>query len=146
MGVNANTFASLRSRARDLKKPDISTKDVTPALTSAIASVPDGMASGVLAGVNPVYGLYTLIVGMPVTALAASTQIMVFNTTSAMTLVAADGLGDRSGADRAQALFALALVCGIFQLALGILGLGTSGSSGGSLNRRPMEIHSSCRW
>jgi SulP family sulfate permease len=61
---------------------------------------------------------------MPVTALAASTQIMVFNTTSAMTLVAADGLGDRSGADRAQALFALALVCGIFQLALGILGLG----------------------
>jgi SulP family sulfate permease len=124
MGVNANTFASLRSRARDLKKPDISTKDVTPALTSAIASVPDGMASGVLAGVNPVYGLYTLIVGMPVTALAASTQIMVFNTTSAMTLVAADGLGDRSGADRAQALFALALVCGIFQLALGILGLG----------------------
>ncbi len=124
MGTNAGTFASLRGRARNLKKPDISKKDVTPAITAAIANVPDGMASGVLAGVNPVYGLYTLIVGTPVTALTASTRIMIFNTTSAMTLVAADGLGSRSGDDRAQALFALALACGVFQLAMGILGLG----------------------
>src|SRR6478609_3693208 len=124
MGTDAGTFASLRGRARNLKKPDISKKDVTPAITAAIANVPDGMASGVLAGVNPVYGLYTLIVGTPVTALTASTRIMIFNTTSAMTLVAADGLGSRSGDDRAQALFALALACGVFQLAMGILGLG----------------------
>ncbi len=114
----------LRERFGAIKRPDFGKKDVTPAITSAIASIPDGMASGVLAGVNPVYGLYTLIIGMPVTAMIASTQIMVFNTTSAMTLVAADGLGDRTGEDRIQALFALALVCGIFQLALGLLGLG----------------------
>jgi MFS superfamily sulfate permease-like transporter len=41
-----------------------------------------------------------------------------------MTLVAADGLGDRTGEDRVKALLALALVCGIFQLAMGLLGLG----------------------
>jgi SulP family sulfate permease len=120
----SDKLGGLRARVHQVKRPDIGKKDVTPAITSAIASIPDGMASGVLAGVNPVYGLYTLIAGMPVTALAASTQIMVFNTTSAMTLVAADGLGDRTGDDRVQALFALALVCGIFQLALGLLGLG----------------------
>ncbi len=124
MSAAASSIASLRKRAGAIKRPDLGKKDVSPALTSAIASIPDGMASGVLAGVNPVYGLYTLIVGTPVTALTASTQIMVFNTTSAMTLVAADGLGDRSGVDRAQALFALALICGVFQLALGVLGLG----------------------
>ncbi len=27
-------------------------------LNSAVASVPDGLASGLLAGVNPIYGLY----------------------------------------------------------------------------------------
>jgi SulP family sulfate permease len=115
---------TVRKRLGAIKRPDIGKKDVTPAITSAIASIPDGMASGVLAGVNPVYGLYTLIIGMPVSALIASTQIMIFNTTSAMTLVAADGLGDRTGEDRVQALFALALICGVFQLALGLLGLG----------------------
>jgi SulP family sulfate permease len=120
----STSIGGLRKRAGSIKRPDIGKKDVTPAITSAIAAVPDGMASGVLAGVNPVYGLYTLIIGMPVTALAASTQIMIFNTTSAMTLVAADGLGDRTGEDRVKALFALALVCGVFQLAMGILGLG----------------------
>ena len=124
MSSESSRFTALGTKARSIKRPDVGKADVTPALTSAIASIPDGMASGVLAGVNPVYGLYTLIVGMPVVALTASTQIMVFNTTSAMTLVASDGLGDRTGTERVQALFALALVCGIFQLAMGLLGLG----------------------
>jgi SulP family sulfate permease len=33
-------------------------EDVLAGLPGAISSVPDGMASSVLAGVNPVYGLY----------------------------------------------------------------------------------------
>ena len=93
-------------------------------MTTGIANIPDGMASAVLAGVNPVYGIYTLIIGTPVAALSISTQLMMFNTTSAMTLVAVDGLGARQGDDRAAALFTIALVAGVFQLALGLLGLG----------------------
>ena len=121
-----STLRSLRHKlgGARLTRPKLGKRDVTAAITSAVASVPDGMASGVLAGVNPVYGLYTLIVGMPTCALLASTQIMVFNTTSAMTLVATDGLGSKTGDDRVQALFAIALVCGVFQLVLGVLGLG----------------------
>jgi SulP family sulfate permease len=102
----------------------LTSRDAMAGLTAGIANIPDGMASAVLAGVNPVYGLYTLMVGTPVTALLASTQIMVFNTTSAMTLVAADGLGDRTGSDRIEALIIIALLAGAFQLALGLLGLG----------------------
>lgn len=112
------------ARTGNVAMPSMDRSELTASVTSAVAAIPDGMASGVLAGVNPVYGLYTLIVGMPTAALLASTQIMVFNTTSAMTLVASDGLGERAGDDRVQALFALALVCGVFQLAMGILGLG----------------------
>ena len=90
-------------------------RDGLAGVTAAISSVPDGMASGVLAGVNPVYGLYTLMVGTPVASMLTSTRVMVFNTTSAMTLVAVDGLGDRSGEDRVAALIVIALVAGAFQ-------------------------------
>ncbi len=38
-------------------------------LTAAIAAIPDGMASAVLAGVNPVYGLYNLIFGTTTAAI-----------------------------------------------------------------------------
>jgi SulP family sulfate permease len=107
-----------------LKMPKIGKPDALAAVTTGIANVPDGMASAVLAGVNPVYGIYTLIIGTPVAALSISTQLMMFNTTSAMTLVAVDGLGGREGDDRAAALFTIALVAGAFQLALGLLGLG----------------------
>lgn len=98
--------------------------DVLSAVTNGVASIPDGMTSGVLAGINPVYGLYTLMVTTPVAALTVSTRLMVVNTTSAMILVAADGLGDLSGDERVQAMIGITLVAGIFQLALGILGLG----------------------
>ncbi len=100
-----------------IKKPD-----GLAAITVGIANVPDGMASGVLAGVNPVFGIYTLMVGTPIAALSCSTQLMMFNTTSAMTLVATDALGTRTGDERVQALIAVALIAGIFQLAMGVLG------------------------
>lgn len=98
--------------------------DALSALTNGIASIPDGMTSGVIAGINPVYGLYTLMINTPVAALTVSTRLMVVNTTSAMILVAADGLGDLQGEDRVRAMIGISLVAGVFQLVLGILGLG----------------------
>ena len=114
----------LGARTTGLARPKIGKADALAAVTTGIANIPDGMASAVLAGVNPVYGIYTLIIGTPVAALAISTQLMVFNTTSAMTLVAVDALGSRQGDDRAVALFTIAQVAGVFQLGLGLLGLG----------------------
>lgn len=37
--------------------------DGVAGLNIAIANVPDGLASGLLAGVNPIYGLYACIAG-----------------------------------------------------------------------------------
>jgi SulP family sulfate permease len=104
--------------------PRVEKGDVMAGVTTGIANVPDGMASAVLAGVNPVHGIYTLIVGTPIASMTISTKLMMFNTTSAMTLVAVDGLGSRSGQSRIDALLVIALIAGIFQLALGVLGLG----------------------
>lgn len=102
----------------------INAKDAMAAVTTGIANVPDGMASAVLAGINPVHGIYTLIIGTPIAALTVSTQLMMFNTTSAMTLVAVDGVGSRSGDDRVHAMIVIALLAGVVQIVLGALGLG----------------------
>ncbi len=112
------------ARARAYRLPRLEKSDVAAGLTSGIANVPDGMASAVLAGVNPVHGIYTVIVGTPVASLAISTQLLMFNTTSSMTLVAVDGLGTRTGTERIEALIVIALVAGLVQIALGVLGLG----------------------
>ncbi|HET9662007.1 MAG TPA: SulP family inorganic anion transporter [Thermomicrobiales bacterium] len=121
--IESGMLAIARRTGLSGKLP-INKSDGLAAITTGIANVPDGMASGVLAGVNPIYGVYTLMVGTPIAALTISTQLMMFNTTSAMTLVATDGLGARTGEDRVHALIAIALIAGVFQLALGLLGLG----------------------
>ena len=95
-------------------------EDALAGATSAIANVPSDLTSGVLAGVNPVYGLYTLMIGMPVAAIFTSTRKMMFDATSAMTLVAVAGLGSRVGEDRVEALFVIALIAGVFQIALAV--------------------------
>ena len=51
-------------------------KDIIAGLTAAIAGIPDGMASATLAGVNPVYGLYNLMVGTPIAAIFTSSMYM----------------------------------------------------------------------
>src|SRR6478609_8562475 len=106
--------------------PDRATlkQDGVAGFISGIVNLPGEMASAVLAGVNPIYAINTLIIGMPLAGMLTSTRMMLFDTTSAMTLVAADGLGSRSGDDRAQALIVIALTAGVFQLVLGLLGLG----------------------
>ncbi len=107
-----------------IERPRPTKGDLLSGLTNGIASIPDGMTSGVIAGINPVYGLYTLMVSTPIAALTVSTQLMVVNTTSAMILVASDGLGDLQGDERVQAMIGITLIAGVFQLALGLLGLG----------------------
>jgi SulP family sulfate permease len=99
-------------------------EDALAGVTSAVANVPSDLTSGVLAGINPVYGLYTLMVGLPVAAIFTSTRAMMFDATSAMTLVAVAGLGGYEGDNRVQAIFTIALIAGAVQIALGALGLG----------------------
>jgi SulP family sulfate permease len=98
--------------------------DVLAGLTAAIAAIPDGMASAVLAGVNPIYGLYNLMVGTPVAALFTSSVHMAVINTSAMALVVFETLKGYSGEEQAKALVTLTLLVGAFMLLLGLLKLG----------------------
>jgi len=93
-------------------------------LTTAIADIPDAMASAVLAGTNPVYGLYAIMVGKPIGGLLTSSHFMTLAVTSAMALTAGSALTGFSGESHTQALFTLTLLVGIFQVLAGLLKLG----------------------
>jgi len=103
--------------------PDRSTlrHDAVAGVPGAIASVPDGMASAVLVGVNPVYGLYASMAGPIGGGLAVSTRLMVVTTTTAAALAAGSTLGGFSGADRPEALFLLTALAGVMMVAAGVL-------------------------
>jgi SulP family sulfate permease len=98
--------------------------DALAGLSLAVANVPDGMANGVLVGVNPLYGLYATMVGPLVGGLLSSTRLMVITTTAAASLTAAQSLGDMAASDRSNALFLLVLLVGVFQVLCGMLRLG----------------------
>lgn len=100
-------------------------KDVPAGLVLGVESVPDGLAGGVLAGVNPIYGLYGYVFGTIFGALATSSVFMTVQATGAMSVVVADVPqvhGDSPDAQRA--LFTLAVLTGLIMLGLGIARLG----------------------
>lgn len=99
-------------------------KDGIAGLNSAVSSVPDGMASGILVGVNPIYGLYACMAGPIAGGIFSSTQLMIIATTSAASLSAGQALGDLQGAERDNALFLMVVLIGAIQILFGLLRLG----------------------
>lgn len=99
-------------------------RDAIAGVPGAIGSVPDGMAASVLAGVNPVHGLYASFAGPLAGGLTASTRLMVITTTSAAALAAGSALSGVDSADRPQALFLLTVVAGLLMAAAGLARLG----------------------
>lgn len=98
--------------------------DLTAGVASAFVTIPDGLASAILAGVNPMQGLYALMVGTPIAAFTLSSQFMYVGNTGAMAVATGDALADVSGVDVLQALAILTLMVGVIQFLLGILRLG----------------------
>ncbi|MDQ3778140.1 MAG: SulP family inorganic anion transporter [Actinomycetota bacterium] len=99
-------------------------RDAVAGLNGALASVPDGMASGLLAGVNPIYGLYACIAGPIAGGVLSSTQLMVVATTSASALGAGEALAALPEDERTNALFLMVALIGVLQIVFGILQLG----------------------
>jgi sulfate permease, SulP family len=98
--------------------------DLSAAVTKAIDGLTGGLANGVLAGVNPVYGMYTVMVATPVGALFTSSVFMNIDSTSAIAVTAGSMLADYSPDVRSQALVVLTLLVGGCMLVAGLLKLG----------------------
>ena len=98
-------------------------KDALAGTILGIESVPDGLAIGLLAGVNPVAGIYAFLFGMAGAALATSSTFMAVQATSAMALIVSDtDLSTQPDPDRA--LHTLAMLTGVIMIVAGALGAG----------------------
>ena len=101
--------------------------DFLAGLTLAIALIPDGMASAILAGVNPAFGLHAVMVAVIAGALFTDSVFMCVATTGAMSVAMGSVLANYGGDfdARSHALFALVILIGLFQLILGLLRWGS---------------------
>jgi SulP family sulfate permease len=98
--------------------------DLVAGLPGAISSVPDGMAAAVLAGVNPVQGLYASFAGPVAGGLSSNTRMMVITTTSAAGLAAGSALQNVPPAQRPEAIPLLVILVGVALVTAGLLRLG----------------------
>jgi sulfate permease, SulP family len=99
--------------------------DLMAGLTFAVVAVPQAMGHALLAAVNPVMGIFTLMVAVPVAAVTTGSVFMNVSTTAATAVAAGAELADVAPGDRLAALAALVLLVGVIQLVAGLLRAGT---------------------
>lgn len=98
--------------------------DLIAGLTTGVANIPDAMASAILAGINPLQGLYAVMIGTPLGALFGSSAFMNVAATSALAITAGSAVAGYSEDARASAITTLALLTGVVMLLAGLLKLG----------------------
>jgi len=113
VGLNPRSWFSRKTLRRDL----------VAGLTLGVESVPDGLAQGLLSGLNPLAGLYGHLFGMVGAALFTSSALMTVQVTGAMALIVSDA-GLETLADPDRALYTLTMMSGIILIAAGLLGAG----------------------
>lgn len=114
----AKKLNSMRPDRRNLRA------DILAGLPGAVASVPDGMAASVLAGISPAHGLYASFAGPLGGGLSTSTRYMVITTTSAAALAAGSAVATLPASDRGNAVILITLMAGAAMVVAGLLRLG----------------------
>jgi SulP family sulfate permease len=123
-GLNQD-FSDRKVQMMGLKVPRKTLlNDAVTGLVMAVINVPQALANGVLAGVNPVFGLYSMIVGTTVAAFVTASVFMNVDSTSATALTAGEALAGVTSEEHLGYLVVLGLLVGLFMLVFGLLKLG----------------------
>jgi len=112
-------------RLRSLVRRDTLREDAVAGVVLGVESVPDGLAGGLLAGVNPVFGLYAYMYGTFTGGLFTSSSFMAVQATGAMAIVVADVGIVHTAEDPARMLFTLSVVTGAIMLLAGLFKAGS---------------------
>lgn len=100
--------------------------DLTAGVTVALIAIPQSMAYAAIAGISPIYGLYTAIVPAIIAATLGSSNYLVTGVTNATALATAGVLmGVSNRPDFLEFVFALAIISGLIKLLLGVCRLGS---------------------
>jgi len=118
---------SFRTWLRSLRpKREFLKSDLIAGFSTGLFSIPEGMAYAKLAGVNPLYGLYSGIMATIVASLTTGTVLMISTLTSAIAISTASVM-QQAGVEASAmpaALFTVTFLVGATMLLLGLLRLG----------------------
>ena len=110
---------------RNYKKENIK-KDIVGALTVTVVGIPQYMAYALIAGVNPIYGLYTGIVATIIGSIFGSSDQLITGPTNAICLLTASAMIRYMNLPNAyQMLFLMTFLVGVLQLLYSVIKLGT---------------------
>lgn len=109
---------------RDYKNENIR-EDIVAALTVTIVGIPQYMAYAVIAGVRPVYGLYTGIVAAIIGSIFGSSNQLITGPTNAICLLTGSAMIQYMNLPNAyQILFLMTFLVGVLQIFYGVIKLG----------------------
>ena len=98
--------------------------DLLAGLIMAIITLPGSLGNGLLAGVNPMLGVYSTIAGTTVAAFFTSSWIMNVDSTSATAIATGEEVAGLAPPDQLAIIVVLSILVGLFQLLFGLLKLG----------------------
>jgi SulP family sulfate permease len=101
--------------------------DAVAGLTVAVMGIPQAMAYALIAGLPPIYGLYTAVITCSVAALLGSSSHLVTGPTNALCMVLLSltaHLPQKYGVSPLAAVLLLTFMTGLIQLGFGLLRLG----------------------
>ena len=102
--------------------------DLIAGLTGAVVVLPQGVAFALIAGLPPVYGLYTAMVPPIIAALFGSSRHLISGPTTAISIVvfaAISKYAEPGSAKFIQMALTLTFLAGVYQLILGLARMGT---------------------
>src|SRR6202161_3755498 len=102
-------------------------KDLLAGATVAAISLPQGVAYGLIAGVDPRFGIYSAIVVTLVASIFGSSSHLINGPTNAISLVVFSALGffnTDARLEAYQAMFLLGIMIGCIQILIAIFKLG----------------------
>ncbi|SPF50583.1 putative sulfate:proton symporter (anion:anion symporter or antiporter of the sulfate permease SulP family) [Candidatus Desulfosporosinus infrequens] len=109
---------------RGYKKENLR-KDLIAALTVTVVGIPQYMAYALIAGVSPVYGLYTGIVAAIIGSAFGCSNQLITGPTNAICLITASAMIRYMGLPNAyQMLFLMTFLVGVLQIIYGVIKLG----------------------
>ena len=122
--LTLSKYIPILETIRGYKKENIR-KDLIAALTVTVVGIPQYMAYALIAGVSPVYGLYTGIVAAIIGSAFGCSNQLITGPTNAICLITASAMIRYMNLPNAyQMLFLMTFLVGVLQILYGVIKLG----------------------
>mgnify|MGYP006278658083 CR=1 FL=1 len=105
-------------------KPRYLRSDLYSGLSVATLCIPQNMAYALIAGLNPIYGLYTSIVSQIISTITGKSSYIIVGPTNLMAMAIASNLNYVADNNYLEMVILLTFLVGIFQIFAGLLKLG----------------------